>query len=254
MLVSVEQNGTVLTINGHGFNPSIESNMILIGEEGSCNVTTANNTLIICTIMNSPSGQQIVQVNVADKGYASTNRSFIVNVPLSIISFTPSEGAAGGEYALTMNGNGFSSNAMVTIDGNLCIDSYVNNFSSIICTVPPSTAINTSRVIVSVIDGMNSVNASSLFTYNTTDTPTIYSIEPTFVTMAGGQLNISGAGFGNSSVSVFVGNKSVLILSLSTNRIEINMPQLPPGLYPITVKTLAGFARPLVHIEYRFYI
>jgi hypothetical protein len=253
-LTSVEQNATVLKIHGTGFNPSTELNTIFIGETGSCNVTLANTTLIICTIINSPSGWQIVQVNVDEKGFALSNTSFTVNVPLHIISFEPSEGGAGGGYILTINGIGFSLNTSVTIGGNLCADSQVINFSSILCIVPPSIAVNTSQVIVSVIDEMNSVNASSLFIYNTTDTPRISSINPTVVSMAGGLLNITGTDFGNSSVVVFVGTNSVNVLSSSINYIQVNLPQLPPGLYPVTVNTSTGSARSAVYIEYRFYI
>ncbi|CAF1351069.1 unnamed protein product [Rotaria sordida] len=137
---------------------------------------------------------------------------------------------------------------------NLCGNLTVVNFTSIKCTVPPSSSMSLIRVTVTVIDGLNLATASQQFTYNTTNTPTIYAIDPTFVTMRGGLLNISGTGFGNDDVSVYIDTSSARVLGSSNNYILVNLSALPPGLYPITVRTSMGFAGPLFHIEYRFYV
>ncbi|CAF3773837.1 unnamed protein product [Rotaria sp. Silwood1] len=253
-IISVEQNGTMVTIHGTGFSAELEANMISIGKTGSCDVLSANTTSIICTIVNAPSGRQILQLNIADKGLASSNESFIVDVPLLITSFDPAGGDAGGGYQLTIFGSGFSSSALITLGENLCGNLTVVNFTSIKCTVPPSGSMSLIRVTVIVIDGSNLATASGQFTYNTTNTPTIYAIDPTFVTTLGGLLNISGTGFGNDDVLVFIDTSSARVLDSSNNHILVNLSILPPGLYPITVRTSMGFARPLFHIEYRFYV
>ncbi|CAF3962866.1 unnamed protein product [Rotaria sp. Silwood2] len=254
LIFAVNQNGSIVTIDGIGFGSTIESNIVSIGENGSCNVTEVNTTSIICTIVNAPSGQQSVQVNVINKGFAWSNESATVVVQLSIISFQPTRGGAGGGYRLTVIGTGFSSNASITIDGNPCTNSSVANFSSITCIVPPFTNIHNDQALVTVIDGTLLANASSYFSYNTSVTPIIYSISPTIFTLNGGTLNISGVGFGNSSVSVFVGSTNVSIMPLSSNQILVRLSALPPGLYSIRVNTSIGFARPLVYVEYRFYV
>ncbi|CAF3652088.1 unnamed protein product [Rotaria sordida] len=254
LIFAVNQNGTIVTIDGIGFGSTLESNIVSIGESGSCNVTKINVTSIICTIVNAPSGPQSVQVNVVNKGFAQSNGSTTVIVQLSIISFQPTRGGAGGGYRLTVIGTGFSSNASITIDGNPCTNTSIANFSSITCIVPPITNINNGQALVTVIDGTLSANASSYFLYNTSVTPTIFSISPTIFTMNGGTLNITGVGFGNSSVSVFVGSTNISIMSLSPNQILVRLSALPPGLYPVTVNTSNGFAQPLVYVEYRFYV
>ncbi|CAF3361993.1 unnamed protein product [Rotaria sp. Silwood1] len=254
LIFAINQNGTIVTIDGIGFGSTIESNIVSIGESGSCNVTKVNTTSIICTIVNAPSGPQSVQVNVVNKGFALSNESATVIVQLSILSFQPTRGGAGGGYRLTVIGTGFSSNASITIDGNPCTNSSVANFSSITCIVPPTTNINNGQALVTVIDGTLSVNASSYFLYNTSVTPTILSISPTIFTLNGGTLNITGVGFGNSSVFVFIGSTNVSIMSLSSNQILVRLSALPPGLYPVTVNTSTGFARPLFYVEYRFYV
>ncbi|CAM4971603.1 unnamed protein product [Rotaria socialis] len=254
IIYAVEQNETTIMIDGIEFGSTVESNLVSIGDSGSCNVTEVNETSIICTIINAPSGSQIVQVYVINKGFASTNETFTVVVPLTIISFHPVRGAAGGGYPLTIIGSGFSSTASVTIDGSPCKNSVIVNFSSITCIVPPITNVNNGQAVVTVIDGMYAANASAYFVYNIFMTPTILSISPAFVTMNGGLLNITGVGFGNSSVSVYVGSRIVSVLSSSSNQILVNLNSLSPGLYPVTVNTPTGFARPLVYIEYRFHV
>ena len=120
--------------------------------------------------------------------------------------------------------------------------------------VPPSSSGGVSQVRISVSNGLNSATAATQFTYNSTTLPTIQSISPTYVSVRGGIVHINGSGFGNQGVSVLVGTKSVLVLTASNNFIAIQLNARAPGLYPVQVETSAGFARPLVYIEYRFYI
>ena len=252
-MTSIVQAGTNLIISGTGFGSTGESNIVLIGDKGSCDITAANVTSIACTISNSPSGEQKVQVNVVDKGFAINNANTTVTVPLTITSFQPSEGPAGGGFILTINGTGFSADTMVLVGEQFCIDAEIAKFSFISCTAPPFTS-GTGHVNITVIDGMQSITANSVFFYNVTQTPMISSIEPDVVMMGGGLMNITGTGFGDNIGVVLIGTTNALILSSSSNQIQINLPKLPPGRYPITVKTSAGVALSPVPIEYQFYI
>lgn len=228
--------------------------MVLIGESGLCEVRAANATSILCTITNAPSGRQTLRVSVVEKGLASSLVNFTVTVPLSISSFSPNEGNAGGGYQLTIVGSGFSSDAIVMLGNNRCRNQSNLYFSVITCTVPPSGSLITAHVDVEVIDGLNSTTALRQFLYNMTNTPTIQSIYPNFVTMTGGLVSINGSGFGIRGVSVFVNMSGIRVLTLSDNNILVNLSALPPGRYPVTVLTQLGYARPLFHIEYRFYV
>ena len=140
------------------------------------------------------------------------------------------------------------------LGNNLCRNQSNLNFSVITCTVPPSSSLSTAQVDVRVSDGLNSTTAVRQFLYNMTNTPTIQSIYPNFVTMTGGLLSINGSGFGTHGVSVLVNMSRIRVLTLSDNNILANLSALPPGRYPVTVLTQLGYARPLFHIEYRFYV
>ena len=130
----------------------------------------------------------------------------------------------------------------------------MSNSSSITCTVPPTTASENIQATVVVTDGSNSFTAATQFTYNVTNTSSISSVTPDFLTTAGGQLNITGTDFGTDSVSVFVGSVQATVTSISSTEILALSPPLAPGIYPIKVSTTNGYARPLMQIEYRFYV
>ncbi|CAF3431137.1 unnamed protein product [Rotaria sp. Silwood1] len=251
---SIEQDDMTLTIIGTGFSTTASSNEIIIGTEGSCTIISATTTSLICTIIGAPSGTYTIQVNVADKGLATGTSNLTITIPLEIISISPIEGGAGGGYTIILTGSGFSSSSIVTIDNNLCTDLIMFNFSSITCTVPPTTAINDSEVSVIVTDGSNFISASTQFTYNVTNTPSIISVSSNVVNTAGGQLTINGTNFGTSSVSVFIGTIKATVISISSTQVLAILPSLAPGIYPMKVSTINGYARPLVQIEYRFYI
>lgn len=253
-ITSLVQNGLNITITGNGFSSLPQSNTVLIGDDGSCQVIASNTTTLLCTIGRSASGMQVVRVNVGGKGYASTNGTLTVNVSLIITSFEPMTGGGGGGYLLKVYGNGFSSNTIVIIDGSVCITSETSTLSHIVCTVPPARAQNISGVVLSVIDGINTVNATSLFVYNTSSGPMISSIEPRVITMDGEVMNITGTRIGDGLAAVFIGVMNARILSSSSSHIQITLPKLPPGLYPVSISTSEGYALSPVQIEYRFYV
>lgn len=194
-------------------------------------------------------------MNVIEKGFASSNQSLQVTVPLQITSFSPSTGAIGGGYLMNINGIGFSSNSSITIGERLCTNIQFNNYSSLSCIVPSSLTSSMNQAIVSITDGRISVNSLSVFTYNSTNTPIVLSIEPSVVHLSDEILNISGTGFPNdNSIVVFIGTKSATVLSVSTTQIQIVLPKFSPGQYPVQVETSLGFAQSNVYVNYEFYV
>ena len=252
-IFSIDQNQMMLIIRGDGFDPSIQRITVLIGQNGQCDIISCNRTSIICQINHSPCGQHLVDVNVIGKGFSSTNRTMAVNVSLVISSIAPVQGTAGGGYPLAINGTGFSTNTKIFIDDQLCPMISLIDFSSLICLVPLSTRTNTVAVNIAAIDGTYSVTRPTSFTYTVTNVPTLATIYPSFVTMQGGLVNITGSALGNGSISVWIADRSAQVLAFTSTSILIDVPRLAPGLYPIRVNTSMGFARPMLQLEYRFY-
>lgn len=250
----IVQSNTVLTIHGNGFDTNPQSNIVSIGESGQCAVQTCTATTIVCGINNSPSGYHELRVNVLDKGLASNNGSSIIFVPMWIDTFNPNGGDAGGGYRLTIRGGGFSSFSRVAIGNNPCVETTLIDYATLQCTVPPSATNTLSPVSITITDRFNSTTSSNLFTYNSTTGATIYTINPTYVGVRGGLLSINGTGFVGRGVSVFIGAQSVRVLAATNDAILVNLAAMEPGRYPITVRTIVGYAQPMFHVEYRFYV
>ena len=160
----------------------------------------------------------------------------------------------GGGYQLTIVGSGFSSSSVVTVDNSACTNSVVSNFTSITCTVPASSVVSNTAVSVVVNSGTSSVTAPIQFTYNVANTPTIGSTVPNFLTVAGGTLTITGTNFGTGSITVSIGTTGATVRSSSPTQIVAILPALAPGIYPLSVMTSNGRARPERSIEYRLYV
>lgn len=92
---SVSQTGMTLTISGTGFSTTASDNKVIIGTSGSCHVTTATTTQLVCTIDTAPFGNYSIQVNVDQKGLASGTSSSSVTIPLQVTSISPIQGGAG---------------------------------------------------------------------------------------------------------------------------------------------------------------
>ena len=155
---------------------------------------------------------------------------------------------------MTITGSGFSSSSTVTIGGVTCTNPVVVNYSNITCMVPPSTVTTNTAVSVSVTSGSSSSTASSQFTYDVTNTPMITASSPSSITVAGGVLTLTGSNFGNTLPAVYIGTTRVSVQSATSTQIVAALPSLAPGLYSIRVNTVNGYARPLISIEYRFYV
>jgi hypothetical protein len=84
-----------VTITGTGFSTTPSSNTVIIGTSGTCTVTSASATSLICTISAAPAGSYGIQVNVAGKGLATGTSGSSVTVTLQLTSISPIQGGAG---------------------------------------------------------------------------------------------------------------------------------------------------------------
>lgn len=253
-VTNIVQSSSTLTITGTGFSTTANDNKVTIGTSGTCTVTSASSTSLTCTISAAPAGTYAITVNVLDKGLATGTSSYTASVTLQVTSILPVQGGAGGGYQLNVTGTGFSESSTVTVGDSLCTDSIFVSFSSITCTVPPTSALSDTQVDVVVTSGSSSSTLSNAFTYNIANTPSITSLNPSVVTMSAGQIQIQGTGFGTTSVVVYVGTAKATIKTLTSTSILADLPSLAPGLYPVRVSTVNGYARPALQIEYRFYV
>ena len=126
-------------LTGSGFDATDKlKNIISIGET-KCIVTKATSTEINCTPENGPVGSYGFSVNVIGKGLAKMLAYTQYDYSFSGTNFSPLNGSTGGGSILSIDGNGFSSNTLVKIDGEQC-DVKSVSYSSIHCIVPSNVS------------------------------------------------------------------------------------------------------------------
>ncbi|XP_048777455.2 fibrocystin-L-like isoform X3 [Ostrea edulis] len=204
--------GQTLTISGSGFGSG--SVKVSVGDT-DCSVTSSSATEIRCTLGVSSAGSKAVVVDVVGKGVSSNSNQFTYSLALGSIS--PSSGSLGGGQTVTITGHGFSPKSTVTICGQACsLDSSASQSDTqFVCSTPVHAA---GGCDVVATEGSETNTLASSYTYDSSVTPTITSVNPTYGGTAGGtSVTVSGTGFGTNSaaVSVKIGGVACAIDTIS---------------------------------------
>ena len=129
-----------IKITGSGFDSiNLNNNIVLIGNIYSCNVLSALNTQIICSLGSIPIGTYSFSVNVLNKGLATMNTNTNVNFKLTTLSLSPTSCGTGGGLILNITGTGFNSNCTVLIDNINCPIISID-YSLIKCIIPSNVS------------------------------------------------------------------------------------------------------------------
>ncbi|XP_061189118.1 fibrocystin-L-like [Saccostrea echinata] len=204
--------GQTLTITGSGFSSGTVK--VAVGDT-DCTVSSSSATQIVCSLGVSAAGAKAVVVDVTGKGVSTNTNQFTYG--LAIGSISPSSGSLGGGQEVTITGNGFSTQTAVTICGKPCtiISSATQSNTQFVCSTPANPA-GACDVVAS--EGSETSTKTGGYTYDSSVTPTITSVNPTYGGTAGGtSVTITGTGFGNSAaaVSVKIGGVTCAINTIS---------------------------------------
>jgi len=129
-----------IKITGSGFdstNPS--NNIVLIGNSYTCNILSASNVQIICSLGNIPIGSYTFSLNVLNKGLATMNTNANVNFKFTTISLNPTSCGTGGGLMLNISGTGFNTNCTVLVDNINCPIVSID-YSLITCIIPSNVS------------------------------------------------------------------------------------------------------------------
>lgn len=108
---------TTLTLMGSNLKSLVEGATVQVGDQ-ECAVQSQTVESITCTITNLPLGLNNIRVEVA--GFGSALSSLTVTSPAVISSMTPVLGSVYGGTTIIFIGNGFTSDATVSIGGVAC--------------------------------------------------------------------------------------------------------------------------------------
>ncbi|XP_078617899.1 fibrocystin-L-like [Branchiostoma floridae x Branchiostoma japonicum] len=242
--------GTSITISGSGFLPNTDNNTVTIGGV-ACEITAAAEGEISCDVQENSGGSHVVTVVVDGKGLAShSNGTFMFTYTADISSISPTSGSPGGGMQLTISGHGFGQDYVPYVGGRPCAVVDIT-YTDITCTTP--SAPSPGNATVTVYQGANqTLTSPENFEYDASLTPTIISLSSNVATVNGGDVVvISGTNFGSAASSddaVKIGDAAAEILSYSDTEVNISLPALGPGSYPVRLFVNgSGFADVKTH-------
>lgn len=193
--------GSSITITGTNFIPGSTRVQILANNESfifsdnyqyDCQWTSLTATSITCTVPNRSAGTYNVILLVTGKGLSSGTSS--VNYALQISSFTPLQCGLGSGITLNISGVGFGASIKVMICNSNCAITNVT-INSVSCILEAST-IDTSCPVLVSYNGQHALSTNANFTFLSSLTPEVASINPSLGGTGGGNLlTIYGNGF-----------------------------------------------------------
>ena len=220
--------GGVLTITGTGF---LTGATATAGGAGCTSLTVVSATRINCTAPSHGAGAVSVAVTNTDSqtGTRSTAVTYRTAAP-TVTAVSPTGlPLAGG--SVTVTGTGFAEGATVKVGSSACTSPSVESATSITCTAPAHAA-GAVPVVVTNTDSQTGTLASAV-TYRAA--PTVTSVGPVYLPLAGGVLTITGTGFLTGATATAGGAGCTSLTVVSATRINCTAPSHGAGAVSVAV-------------------
>ena len=234
-----------ITVNGSGFGTDAAAVAVSVGPT-SCNITSINDSIILCNVHGISAGSHKLHVYVHPNGDAWFSTSDTITGVPAITSVSPTQGSIHGGNEITITGNGFDptyQRVTATLNGVTCAIKSVT-FSSVVCVTPPGTG---DRRVVVKSNSVTFPTTNSMYTFDAAVTPTVGTLSIT--KGHGGQsITISGSSFNKvpssrrrrrsvsaNEVQVNFGTESCNVTSVSNNSIQCTVPPHAAGSVPVKV-------------------
>nr|XP_018672072.2 fibrocystin-L-like [Ciona intestinalis] len=185
--------GDTLRLTGTRFGTFDNDVAVTVGGV-ACTVTTVSATQVECTLGSREGGTAPIAVNVGAAGDATVSANF--SYILSVSTVAPLEGSYGGGQLLTVSGQGFSNNTVITVCGNACMVASDTNMQVVCHTPSNDNSSATTACDIKIANGDDSVTHITQYEYKTSLTPKVTSVSPSSGGTAGGtRITITGSGF-----------------------------------------------------------
>jgi hypothetical protein len=235
--------GTTVTITGTGFD-TVNGVTANLGGANCGSITNLTTTSFDCTTSASAG---TVNVNVINQdgdnqsdtlALAFTYQNGPTITTVAADNGTSAAGALAGGTNLTITGTNYLAGAVVTVNGNTCIQGTLNA-TTITCTTPSGSAAGVD-VVVTNPDGQ-AVTATNSFRYQAA--PTVTSVTPDGGPTAGSQtVTITGTGFDTTNgVSATIdGSACGTVAALTTTSFTCSTPAGTLGAKNVIVTNTDG--------------
>lgn len=179
-------------------------------------------------------------VVVTTRGGSVGTGNFTYYAPPSIVSVSPTTGAASGGNTVAISGNGFYGTPSVRFGANSATGVTVSSPTQLSAVTPPGTA--GSAVTVAVTSAYGSSSLANAFAYQDIPLPTIASLYANKGPVTGGTaFGIIGTGLGTAT-AVKIGGIPCTINSIGDTQLTAVSPPGSAGEQPVSVVTPGGTA------------
>ena len=210
--------GTVVTVSGSNFGSSGYSGTVYLDGVSIGAPLTASFAQFTFAM---PAGQGLGHtVSYTLDGQSSGPIAISYPAP-TVSGATPNHGSGNGSETITVTGTNFgASGTQVSIGGIACTNVVVAaNHLSLTCETPIGVG---AGLALSVDAGGQTATLAGGFSY---DPPTVNSVVPSTVPTSGGQVVISGEGFGNpGSATVLFGASTLIPIQQTPTSITVSLP------------------------------
>ncbi|CAL1525942.1 unnamed protein product [Lymnaea stagnalis] len=244
---SVSEDSTTLTITGSKFGVLDASLKVKIGGRDCIVTGEVTDTEFKCTVRRLPVGDNKVEVYVKDFGIAATTVK-VTSKRIASIAIPTSSSIYGGAL-MVIDGNGFTQDASVFVDGVPCpVISVI--LAQLNCTLPLHAE---GKAVVSI--NANSIVYDNLnLTYSTAATPKVSSVTPDQA-KSGDSITLSGSLFnsptGLQPVVKIGGVECVLVAATETSINCLAGPQLTGQFLVEVFVDQLGFSNQDVKFTYK---
>ncbi|OAF66006.1 hypothetical protein A3Q56_06268 [Intoshia linei] len=247
----------VLTIIGLNFdNVDITNNQVILGDDTLCEIQTVTPTEITCILGIGEKGLKNVSVNVEGKGISVAN-AIDFNYTYKFNEVSPLFGSTGGGTLLTISGSGFNNDpevdVSITVGTSICKIVEIK-IDQVVCYT--SIGSIESAEIIYTENGVDSAT-SLVYSYSTTDTPQITSIDKATINIDEEDriLTFTGSLFINVD-HVYIGGIKSRIIYYTESELAVMIPFLTDGNHEILIHTLKGYALetdnyPVISVDFK---
>jgi hypothetical protein len=230
--------GEPLTIFGSGFAPGM---LVLVGGAQATNVVVSQDGGRI-DVLTPPGTAGSADVGVVGADNADfLRRSFVYFAPVKMASVTPPGSALAGGITVTIDGEGFTADSIVSFGGLNAPTSFVSG-TQLKAVVPPANSVGAVDVVVTTPRTQGKlINGFAYF--DSTRDPQIFAVTPAKGPAAGGTVvKIVGTGLTGDGQAIKFGAFDATNISGDEHILTVTTPAGAPGLVDVQARTVRGGA------------